>query len=299
LTAPTFDALIRSAAARFRDAGIDSPQQNAILLMVGAFGDTRAALISAGTSPVPKGVQDAFEAGVERRLMREPLQHITGSTGFYGLEILTDARALIPRPDSEKIVEVALEALPSGQGAFVADLGTGTGCLLAAILTHRPQATGVGVEASPEAASLARENLEALGIGPRARVFEGSWTEWTGWHEADLIVSNPPYIASSVIESLAPEVRDHDPAAALDGGLDGLDAYREIIRLAAAGMKQGAPLVLEIGYDQRVAVLALLDASGFTDLAHSLDLGGNDRCVSGRAPGGPADFLLGGPRDTQ
>ncbi len=285
MTAPTFDDLIRDAAACFREAGISEPRQNAMLLMLGAFGDTRAALISAGASPVPKAVQDVFEAGVARRLAREPLQHITGSTGFYGLEILTDSRALIPRPDSELIVETALDLLPEGEAVRVADLGTGTGCLLAAILSKRPLARGVGVEASPDAASLARENFAALGLTARAEVFEGSWAAWSGWGEADLIVSNPPYIARAEIAALEPEVRAHDPAAALDGGPDGLDAYREIIRLAAAGMRPEAPLVLEIGHDQRAAVLGLLAAEGFADLAHSLDLGGNDRCVWGRAPG--------------
>lgn len=284
MSSPTFDQLIRSAAVRFRDAGIEDAQQNAKILMLGAFGDTRAALISAGTSPVPKAVQDVFEAGVARRLAREPLQHITGSTGFYGLEILTDARALVPRSDSEIIVEVALEALPAGEGAFLADLGTGSGCLLAAILNSRLAVSGVGVEASPAAASLARENFEALGLSGRATVFGGSWTDWTGWGQADLIVSNPPYIPRADVESLEPEVRAFDPLAALDGGPDGLDAYREIIRLAAAGMKPGAPLVLEIGHDQREAVLGLLAGAGFTNLVHRLDLGGNDRCVMGQAP---------------
>ncbi|MEQ9505885.1 MAG: peptide chain release factor N(5)-glutamine methyltransferase [Hyphomonas sp.] len=299
MTAPTFDELIWSAAARFRDADIESPKQNATILMIGAFGDTRAALISAGKSPVPKGVQDVFESGVERRLLREPLQHIIGTTEFYGLEIRTDARALIPRHDSETVVETALSLLPKDAPVKIADLGTGSGCLLAAILANRPHASGVGVEASAGAASLAQENLETLGLAGRGSVFIGRWADWTGWGEVDLIVSNPPYIAHAEIESLEPEVRLHDPLAALDGGTDGLDAYREIIRLAGAGMKAGAPLVFEIGHDQRAAVLALMAGAGFTDLAHSLDLGGNDRCVWGRAPRGPADFLLGGRSDTQ
>lgn len=285
MSAPSFDALIQSAAASFRQAGIADAQQNAVLLMLHAFGDTRAALISASASPVPKGVQDVFEAAVARRLVREPLQHITGMTGFYGLEFITDLRALIPRADSELIVETALSLLPAGKPAFVADLGTGTGCLLAAILHHRPEASGEGVEASPAAASLARENFARLGLGARAKVFDGRWAEWTGWGEADLIVSNPPYIPTRDIDSLEPEVKDFDPASALDGGADGLEAYREIITLGAQQIKPGAPLVLEIGYDQREAVLGLLEGAGFADLGHSADLGGHDRCVWGRAHG--------------
>lgn len=285
MRAPTFDELIRAAAKALTEAGIEDARQNANLLMLAAFGDTRAALISAGNAPVPKGVQDAFAAALVRRLTREPVQHILGHTGFYGLEILSDARALVPRADSEIVVERALAYLPSDADVQVADLGTGTGCLLAAILSQRPRATGTGVEASSAAASLARENFRQLGLESRAGVFEGSWTDWTGWGEANLIVSNPPYIASREIDSLEPEVRQFDPMAALDGGADGLHAYREIIRIAATRMKPGAPLVLEIGHDQRIAVLALLEVAGFAETAHWRDLGGNDRCVMGRAPG--------------
>ena len=285
MRAPTFDELIRAAAKALTEAGIEDARQNANLLMLAAFGDTRAALISAGNAPVPKAVQDAFAAALVRRLTREPVQHILGHTGFYGLEILSDARALVPRADSEIVVERALAYLPPDADVQVADLGTGTGCLLAAILSQRPRATGTGVEASPAAASLARENFRQLGLESRAGVFEGSWTDWTGWGEANLIVSNPPYIASREIDSLEPEVRQFDPMAALDGGADGLHAYREIIRIAATRMKPGAPLVLEIGHDQRIAVLALLEVAGFAETAHWRDLGGNDRCVMGRAPG--------------
>lgn len=285
MRAPTFDELIRAAAKALAEAGIEDARQNANLLMLAAFGDTRAALISAGNAPVPKGVQDAFAAALVRRLTREPVQHILGHTGFYGLEILSDARALVPRADSEIVVERALAYLPSDADVQVADLGTGTGCLLAAILSQRPRATGTGVEASSAAASLARENFRQLGLESRAGVFEGSWTDWTGWGEVNLIVSNPPYIASREIDSLEPEVRQFDPMAALDGGADGLHAYREIIRIAATRMKPGAPLVLEIGHDQRIAVLALLEVAGFAETAHWRDLGGNDRCVLGRAPG--------------
>lgn len=273
---------MRTAAARFEAAGIEDARSNAMQLMLHAFGDTRTALISAGDAPVPKAVEDVFLAAAERRLTREPLQHITGTAHFYGLEFLSDARALIPRFDSETVVEQALALLPKEAPVKVSDLGTGSGCLLCALLVHRPLASGTGIEASPDAASLARENIAALGLNGRASVFDGSWADWTGWGEAGLIVSNPPYIARAEIESLAPEVRLHDPHAALDGGPDGLDAYRDIIRLAGERMAPGAWLVFEIGYDQRAAVLALMQAAGFADLGHCADLGGNDRCVWGR-----------------
>lgn len=283
MTAPTYDELVQSAAARLGEAGVPEARANAMMLMLAAFGDTRAALISAGNQPVPLAVEAAYETALSRRLKREPLQHIIGSTGFYGLEFITDARALVPRPDSELIVETALDLLPGDKPAIVTDLGTGTGCLLAAILSNRPLATGTGVDASADAVSLAQENFNRLGLAGRAQVFAGRWADWPGWGEADLIVSNPPYIATDIIATLAPEVKDHDPALALDGGADGLAAYRDIIARARTGMKRGAPLVLEIGHDQREAVLRLLGDAGFAELGHRADLGGNDRCVWGRA----------------
>ena len=284
MTPPTYDALIREASRRFAQAGISEPGQNAMLLMLHAFGDTRAALISAGNAPVPKRVEEEFLAAVARRVLREPLQHIIGTTSFYGLDIRTDARALIPRPDSECVVEAALDRLPKDQPLRVADLGTGTGCLLAALLVQRPLARGEGVEASPAAAELARENLQALDLSGRADIFQGSWTGWQGWATAELIISNPPYIASGMIPALDAEVRDHDPMGALDGGAGGLDAYREIISLAGTAMKPGAWLVLEIGYDQKEAVLHLMTLAGFESLASGQDLGGNDRWVAGCRP---------------
>lgn len=276
---------MRAAAERLRAAGIDDPHHDARLLMIDASGKTRAALMTAAKSAVPAEVQGRFAAAVDRRAAREPLQHILGWTGFYGLELKTDARALIPRPDSECAVEAALALVPGGGKLKIADLGTGSGCLLLALLTHLPEAEGTGVEADPAAASLARENIARCGLDARASVFEGSWADWTGWTTADLVISNPPYIPTQVIESLDPEVRDFDPAAALDGGTDGLAAYREIIRLGHTYLKRGVPLILEIGHDQRAAVLDLLRAAGFSELGHRVDLGGNDRCVWGRAPG--------------
>jgi release factor glutamine methyltransferase len=276
---------MRSAAERLRDAGVDNPRYDVRLLMIEAFGDPRAVLTTAPQAVIPAEVQARFEAAVERRARREPLQHIIGWTGFFGLELKTDARALIPRPDSECAVEVALALVSPHEHLRIADLGTGSGCLLLALLSNLPDAEGTGVEADPAAASLARENITLCGLASRASVFVGSWSDWTGWTTADLIISNPPYIPTQVIGSLEPEVKDHDPAAALDGGEDGLEAYREIIRLGRTYMKRGVPLVLEIGHDQRSAVQALLTTSGFTGLGHRLDLGGNDRCVWGYAPG--------------
>ncbi|MEL7285691.1 MAG: HemK/PrmC family methyltransferase, partial [Pseudomonadota bacterium] len=154
------------------------------------------------------------------------------------------------------------------------------GVLLAEILHRFENARGFAIERDEKALSLAAENFETLGLSARTEVFKGSWTEWHGWPDCDLILSNPPYIQSAVIPTLQPEVRDHDPLAALDGGPDGLDAYREITKLAAAQMKPGAFLVFEIGFDQKEAVSQLLLKAGFTDLRHQQDLGGQDRAIA-------------------
>lgn len=282
MNAQTHDQLIQSAARRFREAGIPDARQNAMLLMLHAFDGTRASLILVEDKPAPEEVAEAYEAFVQRRLAREPLQHILGDTVFYGLRILTDGRALIPRPDSETVVEAALALIPEGEAVSIADLGTGSGCLLAAILHLRPDARGVGVEASREAASLAGENFAALGLTGRASLFEGSWADWSGWEQSDLVISNPPYIASGEIAGLSPEVRAHDPMKALDGGADGLNAYREIVALAEIRLKPGAWLVFEIGYDQKQAVTELLKAADFASIGTAMDLGGNDRAVWAR-----------------
>lgn len=221
---------------------------------------------------------------IERRIAGEPLQHIIGQTPFHAISLKTDTRALIPRSDSETVVELALDHLPDNRAQTLADLGAGTGALLLAVLAQRRHAKGTAVERSPEAASLLAENISALKMNDRANLFQGSWADWHGWGECNLILSNPPYIESSIIPTLAPDVRDYDPLEALDGGTDGLDAYREIIALGATRMKTGAWLVMEIGYDQRESVRNLLDRHDFSNLVYRKDLGGNDRAIAAQKP---------------
>ena len=280
----TFDQLMAEGAAALEEAGIVNARLESRWLLAHVTGHQSSELIIRGQDNVPEEAVGAFRNRVSRRAGREPIQHILGTTEFYGLEFLTDARALIPRPDSEIVVEAALGQLAPNEPARIADLGAGSGCLLAAILANRPLASGTGVEASAEAASLARENLLRLGLSARADVHEGRWSDWQGWSDVDLIISNPPYIPSGDLAGLMPEVRDHDPAAALDGGPDGLVAYREIVRIGAAAMKPGAWLVFEIGHDQAEAVIALLDAAGFQSVSLFRDLGGNDRAIIAKRP---------------
>ena len=273
-----------AAAGRLRQAGIEGPQREARLLMSLASGLTTSQLILRGHTAVPDDVSRTFDHMVGQREARVPFQHIAGTTSFFGLDLIADARALVPRADSEVVVEAALRLLPDEPGLEIADLGTGSGCLLIALLVTRSDASGIGVEADVAAASLAAENIARHALESRARLAVQPWAEWSGWGSVDLIISNPPYIRTDVIGSLDPEVRLHDPEVALDGGTDGLDAYRELATLGRARLKPGTPVVFEIGYDQQGDVEAILYGAGLTDIGSAKDLGGNDRVVWARQP---------------
>jgi release factor glutamine methyltransferase len=277
----TYAALIRKTAKALEAARIDNPRREARLLVALAAEFDTAMLIARERDRVPADVLGRLQDYVGRRSEGEPFAHIRGQASFYGLDFICDARALVPRPDSEIVVERALELLPRGRGLKIADLGTGSGCLLIAILTMRGGVQGVGVEADPQAAALARENVKRHQMDPRARIVHERWEAWRGWGEVDMIVSNPPYIERAVIDTLARDVRAFDPIQALDGGPDGLKAYRQIIALAAQQMKPGSHLVFEIGYDQDEAVRGLMQVAGFVEIGGVRDLGGHDRVVHG------------------
>ncbi|MEO0467467.1 MAG: peptide chain release factor N(5)-glutamine methyltransferase [Pseudomonadota bacterium] len=269
------------AERRLREAGIDEARLEARLLVGHLLGVNSAGWIARETDPAPAGLATRLNRLLKRRTAREPMAHILGETEFYGLPFKTDRRALIPRADSETVVELALDVLPDGARTLT-DFGTGTGCLLLTLLHNAPTLNGTGLDASADAVALAQENAAALGLGERATFVETRWADWYGWRAVDLIISNPPYIATHILGTLQAEVKDHDPRLALDGGADGLAAYREIIALGQARMKPGAWLVLEIGFDQQAKVTDLLVQHGFTDLQHRRDLGGNDRAIAAR-----------------
>ena len=283
----TYAKLIRKTAHALDIAGIESPRREARLLVALAAHMGTAALIACERDAVDDpDLLVRLDAFTKRRCAHEPFAHISRRRGFYGLDFICDARALVPRPDSEIVVETALELLPRGGGVSIADLGTGSACLLCAILHTRGGVTGTGVERDPQAASLGRENIKHFGFEARADIFLGSWEAWNGWGDVDLIVSNPPYIETGEIERLEADVRLYDPLQALNGGPDGLEAYRSIIRLAETHMKPGAWLVFEIGYNQDAAVRALMQAHGFLRIQGARDLGGNDRVVYAQRPNG-------------
>lgn len=280
MSGETLSDLMRRGAEKLQNAGLDDPRGEVRRLLCLVTGYTPATLIAKERDPATDDIRTGFDLALGLRAERHPFAHIAGRARFFGLEFWSDGRALIPRADSECVVELALSLIPEGANWHLADLGTGSGALLAALLNQRPKASGTAIDLNREALSLAAENFAHLALGKRVELLHGSWNGWSGWGACDLIISNPPYICSDVIPDLEPEVRDYDPVDALDGGPDGLDAYREIITLAAQQMKSGAYLVLEIGYDQKGAVTELLETAGFTGFEHRKDLGGNDRAIA-------------------
>ncbi len=216
---------------------------------------------------------------MRRRLTGQSVARIIGEREFYGLAFTLNAATLEPRPDTELLVDMAIAALPPG--GRMLDLGTGTGCIPIAVLANRPDATAVAVDLSGEALAGARINAARHGVAGRLTLVEGNWLDplegEAGFH---LIVSNPPYIASSVIPGLSAEVREFDPALALDGGPDGLAPYRIIAAQAPRHLVSPGRLLLEIGYDQGEAVTAILAGAGWQQIAVHKDLAGLDRVVS-------------------
>ncbi|MEL7040321.1 MAG: peptide chain release factor N(5)-glutamine methyltransferase [Pseudomonadota bacterium] len=282
MSKPAAADLIAQATKTLAAAGISDANYDAKQLLAAVLAPRDASCLTLERFEIAADDQARFQTLVARRLRREPLQHIVARTVILDLEVKTDARALIPRQDSAAVVLLAETCLHQRQNARIkiADLGTGGGVLLAECLQRFPQATGVAVERSVQAMALAQENFADHNLTARVDFHSGSWATWRGWSDCDLILSNPPYICSDQIASLAPEVREYDPLEALDGGPDGLAAYREIISLASAQMSQGAYLVFEIGYDQEQAVRALLRQSGFGHLQVRQDLGGHNRAIA-------------------
>ena len=267
----TVRAALADAVAR-----IDSPASrlDAELLMAHALGVTRDALLlrHLGDATPP-----AFAALLERRLRHEPVAYITGSRGFWSIDLQVGPGVLIPRADSEVLIEAAIARFPDRAASLdILDLGTGPGTLLLAALAEWPNARGLGVDSSPVALDYARRNAAALGLSGRATLRLGDWLEGVEG-PFDLILCNPPYIGEQ--ESLGPEVRDHEPAEALFAGDDGLDDYRRIVPRLPAHLAPGGIAVLEIGWTQADAVSALVRDAGLTPALHH-DLAGRPRAIA-------------------
>jgi len=271
-----------AARDRLKAAGVDTPVIDARLLLEAAAGATRMDLLNDPHRILTPGQAEALGGYLERRERREPIAHILGRKGFWSVMLNVGPDVLTPRPDTELVVIAALERLEPGKPARILDLGVGSGAILLALLSERPAAKGLGVDISEEALAVARENASNLGLASRAALLRGDWTTGLEDDGFDLVVSNPPYIRSAEIATLDPEVRQYEPLRALDGGPDGLAAYRVLAPEILRVLKPGGGLVVEIGHDQGPAAMALFEAAGAVDVELRQDLGGRDRVVAGR-----------------
>ena len=289
LTGHSLDAARRALTAAFRANGIDSPELDARLLIGHALGLDLTGLIVATARILSSEDALAIEAMAKRRLAGEPVARILGHKEFWGLSFELSPATLVPRPDTETLVETALkfvgDAAMAEQPIRIADLGTGTGAILLALLSELPQATGVGTDLSRDALATATRNAERLGLISRAAFVEGDYASALDG-QFDLIVSNPPYIRSRDIDGLPLDVRAHDPHLALNGGDDGLEAYRAIAPQAARLLRPNAALIVEIGQGQAGDVTRIFAAAGLEpEGAPRTDLGGVERVILGRKPG--------------
>ena len=281
----TVETARRSLAARFRSGDIDSPELDARILVGAALGLDLTGMIAAATRPVTAAEAVRLEDFAGRRLKGEPVARILGSREFWGLPLQLSAATLVPRPDTETVVALALQILRAGPDADrprIADIGTGSGAILLALLSELPDAMGVGTDISAAALRTASANARNLGLARRAAFVACDYISALSG-PFDLIVSNPPYIRSAEIKDLASEVRDHDPLGALDGGSDGLNAYRALIPQAARLLAPGGTLALEVGHDQGADVEQLMAAAGLSLRGPPrTDLAGIPRAVAGR-----------------
>ena len=280
----TIAATRHRLAEQFRAAGIDSADVDARLLLAHALGLDRAALTMDGERALRADEAKAIDALAARRLRREPVSRILGSKEFWTLQFMVTPEVLVPRPETETVVEAALDALLplKLEKLRILDIGTGSGALLLALLSELPNASGIGTDISAAALDVARANAQRNALAARcsfvvsdiAAGVEGAF---------DLIVSNPPYVASGDIATLAPEVRDYDPPLALDGGADGLDGYRAIARHVRPLLAPAGRLIVELGAGQERAVHALFTNAGLNVAAAKGDLAGIPRALTATA----------------
>jgi release factor glutamine methyltransferase len=277
---------LQQLAASLAACGVDDSALDARLLVCAAAQISHADLVREPDLELGDAAARRLADFATRRMAREPVSRILGTRGFWDIELLVTPAVLDPRPETETLVEAAREILALRRTATltIVDLGTGSGALLCALLREFPCASGVGIDLSAPACDVARRNLARCGLASRGKILQGGWTVAVG-RRFDLAVSNPPYVETDAISGLAPEVRNHDPHLSLDGGKDGLDAYRAICDLLPRILATEGLAILEIGATQGEAVRALVEIAGMTKVALRCDLSGRARAVVAFAPG--------------
>jgi release factor glutamine methyltransferase len=286
MTRSTVEAARRSLTVRFKSGQIDSAELDARMLVGAVLGLDLTGMIAAADRLLTSDQSMRLEDFARRRLAGEPVARLLGRKEFWGLPLKLSAATLVPRPDTETVVELALEMLRASphpdRVRRIADIGTGSGAILLALLSELPDAFGVGTDISQAALRTASANAAELALNDRAVFVVCDYAAALA-EGFDLIVSNPPYIRSAEVAGLAAEVRDHDPRAALDGGADGLDAYRALIPEAARLLRPGGALVVEAGHGQSGPIEGLMTAAGLThDRPAKADLAGIPRAVAGQ-----------------
>jgi release factor glutamine methyltransferase len=280
------DQALRAAVQTLAAAGLPEAGAEARHLLAHALGVGRDRLILIGSDPLPETAEAALHAALARRLAREPVTRIIGQRSFWGRTFRVTPAVLDPRADTETLIAAALDG-PAPQRLL--DLGTGSGIIAITLLAEWPEARAIASDISPDALAVARANAHALGVAARLDLILSDWfSRITGRY--DLILSNPPYIAADEMPALAPEVRLHDPAIALSPGGDGLAPYRIIARQAPAHLTPGGRVILEIGWQQGPAVLAIFRAAGWHGLRLLPDMEGRDRVLLAQPPAEPAEM---------
>jgi release factor glutamine methyltransferase len=286
VSANTVEAARRALTTKLKSNHIDSAELDARILVGAVLGLDLTGVIAQAARVLTSDETTRLEDFARRRLNGEPVARILGAKEFWGLPLKLSTATLVPRPDTETVVELALDMLragnPANRALRIADIGTGSGAILLALLSELPDARGVGTDISEAALQTAHSNALHLGLADRARFVACDYAAALA-DEFDLIVSNPPYVRSAEIAGLAPEVRDHDPLRALDGGADGLDAYRTLVPQAASLLAPGGILAVEVGQGQSTEVAQLMNAAGLMpEGTPKADLSGIPRAVAGR-----------------
>ena len=282
ITANTLGSAFEQAFQMLKEAGVGEARLDARLLVAHATENETATIFGFPERPIENQQVLLLEASLRRRIAREPMAYILKTREFWSLPFIVSSDTLVPRPDSETLIEAVLEHIPeTRRNLSILDLGTGSGCLLLSLLSKFSNAIGIGVDASEAALDIAKQNAAALGLEERATFVVSDWTEKVE-DQFDIVIANPPYIPSSDIPNLEADVAQYEPLAALDGGANGLDSYRKILRQLPKVLTDDASIFLESGAGQASAVSEMVREIGFQHIETKKDLAGIERCVIGK-----------------